>query len=530
MGELCAADCVLLIDALGVDRANRGYEARSMRAASIQTSTATAGPRGSRRLLALAGDERLVEQIRRGNEAAFEVAFERHGPAILGFCRHMLRSPEEAEDAVQHTFAAAHSDLLRESDREVTLKPWLFTIARNRCVSMLRARRELPMEDPQLLTGGLAEQVEQRAELRQLLTDLGQLPEEQRAALLLAEIGDFSHAEIARVLGCEVPRVKALVFRARSGLIQWRDARETPCESIQEQLATLHGGSLRRTQLRLHLRGCVACRAYRDEVKRQRQLLAAALPVAPNVALKSSVLAAVGVCGGSTGGGVAAGLTSIAGAFSGATGGAVVAKVALVAVLAGGGVVAGQAALDSRPNPGSAAPPTTVKAAAAAGQRAAQVDGAASGGLVPVGTKEASSGQTRHSTSRGKDDQHLRARGGKRSTDTGVPRGQAKSNGSRALGHGQEAGKSKSPRAKARGPLEAPPASTPVRRGPPEPKAKLKPAPKAPPAKPAPSVNAEASAGRPPANTPASGAEPPANTQAPGAHALDVKPQGNKSP
>jgi RNA polymerase sigma factor (sigma-70 family) len=525
MCEPCAADCVPMLDAVGVDRANRGYEARSMRTASIQTSTATAGPRGSRRLLALAGDERLVEQIRRGNEAAFEVAFERHGPAILGFCRHMLRSPEEAEDAVQHTFAAAHRDLLRESDRAITLKPWLFTIARNRCLSMLRARRELPMEDAQLPTVGLAEQVEQRAELRQLLTDLGQLPGEQRVALLLAEIGDLSHSEIARVLGCEVPRVKALVFRARSGLIQRREARETPCESIQEQLATMRGGSLRRTELRLHLRGCVACRAYRDEVKRQRQLLAAALPVAPSVALKSSVLAAVGVGGGSTGGGVAAGLTSIAGAFSGATGGAVVAKVALVAVLAGGGAVAGQAVLDSSQNPGSATPPTTVKAPAAAAQRSAQVDSAAASAPVPVGTKEASSGQTRRSRSGGKDTEP-RARGGNRSTDTGLPPGQAKSNGSRALGHGQEAGKSKSPRGKARGPLEGPPASTPVRRGPPEPR----PAPKAQPspqAKPAPSVKAEAPAGTPPA-TPAPGA--PANTQAPGAQTMDVEPQGANNP
>jgi RNA polymerase sigma factor (sigma-70 family) len=505
-----------------------------MRAASIQTSTATAGPRASRRLLALAGDERLVEQIRRGNEAAFEVAFERHGPAILGFCRHMLRSPEEAEDAVQHTFAAAHRALLRESDREVTLKPWLFTIARNRCLSLLRARRELPMADAQLPTVGLAEQVEQRAELREMLTDLGQLPDEQRAALLLAEIGDFSHTEIARVLGCEVPRVKALVFRARSGLIQRRDARETPCESIQEQLATLSGGSLRRTELRLHLRGCVACRAYRDEVKRQRQLLAAALPVAPSVGLKSSVLAAIGIGGGSTGGGVAAGLTSIAGVFSGATGGAVVAKVAVVAVLAGGGAVAGQAALDSRQNPDPAGPPTAVKAGAAGTARGqAQVDSAASGAPVSVGTKEASSGQTHPSPSGGKNTQRPGARRGERPANTGFPPGQAKSNGNRALGHGKNAGKAKSPRGKARGPVEGPPANTPVRRGPPEQKPTLRPAPKAqpsPPAKPAPKVRAEAPAGSPPANIPAPVADPPANPPAPGAQAPDVRPEGIQSP
>src|ERR687896_1762150 len=115
-----------------------------MRTASIP-ARAPAVPLRSRRLLALAGDGRLVEQVRRGNEAAFEVIFERHGPAILAFCRHMLGSPEEAEDAVQLSFAAAYRDLTRAGRREIALKPWLFTIARNRCLSMLRSRREHPV-------------------------------------------------------------------------------------------------------------------------------------------------------------------------------------------------------------------------------------------------------------------------------------------------------------------------------------------------------------------------------------------------
>jgi RNA polymerase sigma factor (sigma-70 family) len=494
-----------------------------MRAASIPASTAIGGPSGSRRLLALAADERLVDQIRRGNEAAFEVAFERHGPAILGFCRHMLGSPEEAEDAVQHTFAAAHRDLLRDSDREIMLKPWLFTIARNRCLSILRRRRELPIESADLPTAGLAEQVEQRAELRQLLADLGQLPDEQRAALLLAEIGDLSHTEVARVLGCDVARVKALVFRARSGLIQRREARETPCESIQEQLATLRGGSLRRTELRLHLRGCAACRSYRDQVRRQRQLLAAALPVAPNLALKSSVLAAAGIGGGSAAGGVAAGLTSIAGALGGATASGVLAKVAIVGVLAGGGAVAGQAVLDSRQNPRSAPTPTTVKPSEAAVHRGkAQPDRAATA-PVPVGTTHANPVQKRRSQAGGKDaggkeNQRTRARGRERSTNTAPPPGKAQQNGGRAVGHGPKAGKDNSPRGNSRGPLDAPPASTPVRRGPSEPK----PAPKArpsPPAKPAPKVKPEAPAANAPAITPAPGAQPP-----------DVTPQGKPKP
>jgi RNA polymerase sigma factor (sigma-70 family) len=290
-----------------------------------------------KRLLALGSDERLVEQIRRGNEAAFEVAFERHGPGILAFCRHMLGSREEAEDAVQHAFAAAFKDLQGGGARTIALKAWLYTIARNRCLSILRARREHASELQELQTDGLSEQVERRAELRELLADVRELPEEQRAALLLAEAAGLSHGEVAQVLGCEVGSVKGLVFRARSALIERRSARETPCSEIREQLATLRGGALRRNELRHHLRRCPGCSAYREEVRRQRQLLGAALPVVPGFGLKSSVMGAAGLTGGAVGGASAGGL---------ALGSATVAKVALVGMLAGSGVVAGEVAVE----------------------------------------------------------------------------------------------------------------------------------------------------------------------------------------
>ena len=307
--------------------------------AATLTSRAQVRVLRSKRLLALAGDERLVEQIRRGNELAFEVAFERHGSGILGFCRHMLGSREEAEDAVQHTFAAAFRDLQRGGDRDIALKAWLYTIARNRCLSVLRARREHAAELEELPTEGLSEQVEQRAELRELLADVRELPEEQRAALLLAEASGLSHAEVAQVLGCETGSVKGLVFRARSALIEMRSARHTSCLEIREQLATLRGGALRRNELRHHLRNCPGCSAYREEVRRQRQMMAAALPVVPSFGLKSSVLGAAGITGGAAAGGAAAG-GAAAGGF--AFGSAAIAKVALVAALAGGTVVAGE--------------------------------------------------------------------------------------------------------------------------------------------------------------------------------------------
>jgi RNA polymerase sigma factor (sigma-70 family) len=402
-----------------------------VRAVSIPVRAASATPLRSRRILALAGDARLVEQVRGGNDAAFEVVFERHGAAILAFCRHMLGTPEEAEDAVQHTFAAAYRDLQRGGEREIVLKPWLFAIARNRCLSVLRARREVPagvdalqsvgvdaLESSTPSPAGLAEQVEARAELRRLLADVRELPDDQRAALLLTELGDLSQAEVADVLRCEVSRVKGLVFRARSALIARREARERPCETIREQLANLRGGALRRSELRLHLRECPGCRAYREQVRQQRRLLAAALPVAPTLGLKSSVLAAIGIGGGSAGGLTAAG----------SVGGATLAKVAVAGVLAGGGVVAGEAVVDSDRQ--AAAPPAPP---------------AAEETVAPAAGRNASTAAT-----------EVGRRGG-RGARTGA-------DGAAGAGGGRPPVRPAVSRG--RGPIQAPPGSTPVRRGP----------------------------------------------------------------
>jgi RNA polymerase sigma factor (sigma-70 family) len=320
------------------------------------------------RLLRLASDERLVDVLRGGSEAAFEVIYARHHRGVLSFCRHMLGSVDEAEDAVQHTFLAAYRDLLR-TDKPIQLRPWLYTIARNRCLSVLRARRERPSDEPlEPSTEHLSHEVEARHDLRALLGDLSRLPPDQRAALVLAELGDISHDEIGAVLGCPKEKVKALVFQARSSLIASRTARETPCAEIREQLANLRGGSLRRNTLRRHLRECPGCRDYRDQVVAQRSALALILPVAPTLGLKATVLGAVGI-------------TAAGG------GSATIAATTVVAVcVAGGGTAAVDIARDDdgkrpavrEPRPArvvpAAAPPATVaveRRAAPASRRAA---------------------------------------------------------------------------------------------------------------------------------------------------------------
>jgi RNA polymerase sigma factor (sigma-70 family) len=307
------------------------------------------GPRVPARLLRLASDDRLVEYIRNGSEAAFEAVFDRHHRGILAFCRHMLGSAEEAEDAVQHTFMAAYRSLIGSS-RPIQLRPWLYTIARNRCLSVLRARREKPVEDlDELPTENLSAEVQRRQDLRDLLRDVGELPEEQRAALVLAEVGGVSHDEIAQVLGVQREQVKALVFQARSSLIASRDARDTSCEEIRLQLAELRGGALRRNTLRRHLKACPGCREFRAALQGQRKMLALALPVVPTLALKQGVMAGALGSSAAAAGGAAAGGAAAGGSLLAGSGTTLAAKVLAVAALAGGGAIGVKAVAPGEP-------------------------------------------------------------------------------------------------------------------------------------------------------------------------------------
>ena len=218
--------------------------------------------------------------MRRGDESAFEAIYDRHHRALLGFCRHMLGSHEEAEDALQRVFVSAH-DHLRDGTAHVNLKPWLYTIARNRCLSMLRARREtLALDDvhePSSAGLALADEVELGEDLKDLLGDIARLPDDQRAALVLAELGDLSQQEIAATLDVRTDKVKALIYQAREALAGWRQARDVSCREICEQLSTLKGSALRRAPIRRHLAVCPACTAFeaRGQAPARRALAAA---------------------------------------------------------------------------------------------------------------------------------------------------------------------------------------------------------------------------------------------------------------
>jgi RNA polymerase sigma factor (sigma-70 family) len=321
-------------------------------------------------------DSRLAARVRAGDEAAFEVLYDRHHRSLLSFCRHMLGNAEDGEDALQQTFLRAHG-ALGAGQLPETVRPWLFAIARNRCKTILATRRPaaVAVEDFEPSFDGLAEDVALRADLRELVADLGRLPEDQRAALVLFELGGMSQAEIAGAIGVPAGKVKALGFQARTELMAERDARSTPCSSIREELAVARGGALRRGPLRRHLNHCEPCQAYRMAVATQRAGFAQILPVAPALGLKAAVLAAAtgkaglealsgggvaGTAGGGAGSAASGGFGAGGGASGGGAGLAVVAKLSVAAVLVGGAALGGIAAVDR------AAEPAGVNAAAAA--------------------------------------------------------------------------------------------------------------------------------------------------------------------
>src|SRR4051794_13353105 len=243
---------------------------------SLEASALThAGRRGllARRspLLKLQGDAKLVAMVRSGNPGAFETIVDRYQGRLLGFCRQMLGSTEDAEDVLQEVFVNAYKAMLAD-EREINLRPWLYRIARNRSLNHLRkptadAQESMDMV-PMVEAGSTAEKVHNREEFRQLLADVSKLPETQRSALLLREMDAMSYEEIAQAMETSVPSVKSLLVRARISLAEASQARLLTCGEVRVELSEAAEG-LRKVSapVRRHIRDCDECADFRSQVR-----------------------------------------------------------------------------------------------------------------------------------------------------------------------------------------------------------------------------------------------------------------------
>jgi RNA polymerase sigma factor (sigma-70 family) len=303
-----------------------------------------AGAHAKTPLLRLQSDERLVAMVRRGNHHAFEALVSRYQSRLLAFCRHMLASKEDAEDVLQEVFAAAFNAILAD-ERPINARPWLYRIARNRSLNHLRKQTSIGVDsmDVHYAEHGetTADRVHKREEFRQLLTDVQDLPETQRTALLLREIDALSYDQISEVMDTTVPSVKSLLVRARVSLAEAAEARLLTCEEVRDELGQVAEGLARTTPpVRRHLRTCDRCQGFRKHLRQNNKALAALFPVGPLLLLKKLVLAHLGTASAASGGGAAAGGATAAGVAGGAAGGLLQAGASAVATKAVAGLAA----------------------------------------------------------------------------------------------------------------------------------------------------------------------------------------------
>ena len=281
---------------------------------------------------------------------------QRYQPRLLAFCRHMLGSQEDAEDVLQEVFAASFNAICAD-ERPINARPWLYRIARNRCLNHLRRPQPSGQDSMDVFErdGGTttADTVHKREEFRHIVADVQELPETQRTALLLREIDALSYDQIAEAMDTTVPSVKSLLVRARVALAEAAEARLLTCAEVRLELGQVAEGITRSTApVRRHLKGCERCRTFKGELRKTSKALAAIYPIGPLLFMKklwvAKLSAGAGAGAAASSGGAGAGAAAgagVAGATAAAAGG----------ITAGGAVSAGLSTVASKAAAGMAA-------------------------------------------------------------------------------------------------------------------------------------------------------------------------------
>lgn len=175
-------------------------------------------------------DHWLMTSARDGNVGAFNELVDIHTPIIFNVCLRLLRDSAAAEDATQDTFVRAWRAI--EGWQGGQVRPWLIRIATNRCYDMLRSQSRRPAtsldaepfeiephwtsqsdtpEDPE----HFAARVDLSAHLERALASL---PDDQRLAIILADVHGLDYGEVAQVVGVAVGTVKSRISRGRGRL------------------------------------------------------------------------------------------------------------------------------------------------------------------------------------------------------------------------------------------------------------------------------------------------------------------------
>jgi RNA polymerase sigma factor (sigma-70 family) len=247
-------------------------------------------------------DAVIARRAADGNQRAFAAIFERYHQDLYRYCAAILGNAEDAQDAVQNTMLKVLRALPGD-ERELKLKPWLYRIAHNEAIDLIRARKIAEPIDAEAASGvaGPAEEAEARGQLQQLISDIAELPDRQRGALVMREMAGLGYEQIGEALQTSPAAARQTIYEARLGLRQMKEGREMQCDEVMRAISDDEGRILRRRDIRAHLHGCEDCRAFRSEIAGRRRQFSSLtpLPAAASAAILQGLLGGAG--GGAAG-------------------------------------------------------------------------------------------------------------------------------------------------------------------------------------------------------------------------------------
>jgi RNA polymerase sigma-70 factor (ECF subfamily) len=174
-------------------------------------------------------DDVLLERLRAGDEAAFQVLYRRRQGAIYRFAMHVTGSSAAAEDITQEVFLTLIRSACRYDPERGTLNGYLFGIARKLVLRHLeRARMDVALDGagdegttPQLaIHDDPAMAMADRERLEALRRAVHRLPRRYREVVVLCDLEEVDYADAAGILGCPIGTVRSRLHRARALLFE----------------------------------------------------------------------------------------------------------------------------------------------------------------------------------------------------------------------------------------------------------------------------------------------------------------------
>jgi RNA polymerase sigma-70 factor (ECF subfamily) len=166
-------------------------------------------------------DEELMGRVGEGDHAAYAVLVDRHLGRCVRVAQRMLGSRHDAEEVAQEAFLRVWKQAPKWRHDGAKLTTWLYRVVVNLGIDRKRRPAEPSLAvagDPPDPSVGIAEAAIRDDQSRQVARAVADLPESQRAALVLCYYEEMSNAEAAAVMGVSVKAVESLLVRARRTL------------------------------------------------------------------------------------------------------------------------------------------------------------------------------------------------------------------------------------------------------------------------------------------------------------------------